>query len=141
MDIMAYTPPSPGPRCSKSNRPRKGHTLSYGINYALPPIGESANDSRDTLSGREDVPEVPLLHSQSVLGKPEDLAVEPAALETVKQGPGILPPTVPATMASATTTTTITTGPIPSRASTECALAALSSRLGQQGEERAKDRC
>ena len=41
----------------------------------------------------------------------------------------------------AATTTTIATDSIPSRVLTECALAALSTGLGQQGEERAKDRC
>ena len=37
--------------------------------------------------------------------------------------------------------TTITPGTILSEVSTECTLAALSTRLGQQGEEREKDRC
>ena len=97
----------------------------------LAPIEVSRDDFRDILSSREDMLEVPHLHSHSVLGKPE----------TVEQGPGTLPPTVPATMASpATTTTTITAGSIPSRASTGCALAVLSTRLGQQAKERAKDR-
>ena len=55
--------------------------------------------------------------------------------------PGTLSLTAPATMVSpATTTTTITAGSIPSGVFTECALAALSNRLGQQGKERAKDR-
>ena len=59
----------------------------------------------------------------------------------VKQGPGTLPPTVPATIASpAATTTTITADSIPSKVLTECALAALPTRLGEQGKDRTKDR-
>ena len=100
-------------------------------------MGESANDSRDPLFCSGEEPKVPCLHSQSVPGKPEDLAAEPTAPEPVTQGPGTLVLTMPATMAStATTTTTITRG-----VSMECALAVLSTRLGQQGEERATDRC
>ena len=86
------------------------------------------SDPRDILSGREDVPEVPCLCRHSVLGKEEDPTAESAALETViytsEQGPGALPPTVPATTASpAATTATITTASIPSEVLTEGALA------------------
>ena len=81
--------------------------------------------------------EVLCQHSQSVPGKPEDLAAEPAPPEWVRQGSGTLALAVPATIASlATTTNTITTGVLMG-----CALAVLSTRLGQQGKERAKDRC
>ena len=146
MDCMAYMLPTQGLRCTKCSRPTKGHALPYGMNCTLALIKESMNDSRDILSGREDALEVPHLCSQSVLGKPEDLAAEPAALEmvikTTEQGPWVLPLTAPATIVSpAATIPTITTAPISSGVSNECALAALSSRLGQQGEERAKDRC
>ena len=41
----------------------------------------------------------------------------------------------------ATTTPTITAASITNEVLNECALATLSTRLGQQGEERAKDRC
>ena len=125
------------------------------------------NNPRDILSGREDVPEVPQLCSPSIPGRTEDDTEESALLgmviyiskqgpgalpptvpattasaDTSEQGPGALPPTVPATTASAAATTpTITVASIPSRVSTEDALAVLSTRLGQQGEERAKDRC
>ena len=100
-------------------------------------MGESANDSRDTVSSSEEASEVPCLYSQSVPGKPEDPASEPVPPEPVRQGSGTLAPTVPATMTSlAATTTTITTGVL-----MECALAVLFTRLGQQSEERAKDRC
>ena len=99
------------------------------------------NDSRDILSGKEDALEVPCLCSHSELGKPEDPAAESMALEMINQGPGTLPPTAPAMVASpAATTPTITTCSIPSGVLTEFAIAALSTRLGQQGEERAKDR-
>ena len=93
------------------------------MNCALAPIKESMNDSKDILSGREDALEAPHLYSHSVLGKPEDPAAESAAPEmvvsTAEQGPGTLPPTVSATMASpAATTPTITACSIPSRVST-----------------------
>ena len=140
MYSVAYTQ---GLRCTKCDRPTKGHDLPYGVNCTLAPIEKIMNNSRDILSGREDMPEVPCIHSQTVLGKPEDPMAEPAALETVVDtAEQTLPPTAPATMASpATTTPTITTVSIPSEVLTECALAALSTRLGQKGEERAKDKC
>ena len=102
------------------------------MNCTLAPIEKSMNDSRDILSGREDVLEVHHLCSNSVLGKPKDLGAESTAPETVEQGPGTLPPTAPATTASpAATTSTITAGSIPSGILTECTLAALSTQLGQ----------
>ena len=138
--------PAQGPRCTKCGRPTKGHALPYGVNCSLAPIKDSMNDSRDILSGREDMPEVPHLCSHSVLRKPEDPTTESAALWTVvytsEQSPGALLPTVPATIVSpATTTPTITTASIPSGVLTEGVLAVLSTRLGQQGKKRAKDRC
>ena len=143
---MADTLPAQGLRCTKCSRPTKGHTLPYGMNCKLAPVEVNVNDSRDILSGREDLLEAPCLHSHSVLGKPEDPAAEHAAPETAintaDQGPGTMPLTVPATMVSPPATTpTITPASIPSRVSTECVLAAMSTRLGQQGKERAKDRC
>ena len=131
-----------GAKCTKCDRPRKVQALPYGANCRLAPLAESRDDFRDILSGREDMLEVPHLHSHSVLVNPEDPAAEPAVPETVEQGPGILSPTAPAMMASpAITTTIITAGSISNRVLMECALAALSTRLGQQGKERAKDRC
>ena len=112
----------------------------------LAPIEDSVNDPRDILSRRQDMLDVPHLCSHSILVKHEDLTAESAALGMViyisEQGPGGLPPSVPATTASpAATTPTITTASIPSGVLTEGVLAVLSTRLGQQGEERAKDRC
>ena len=102
------------------------------------------NDSRDILSSREDAPEAPHLCSHSVLGKLEDPVAVYCPRDShlhCRAGSGALPPTAPATTASlAATTPTITAASIPSGILTECALAALSTRLGQQCEERAKDR-
>ena len=143
---VAYMLPAQGPRCTKCSRPTKGHALQYGVNCMLAPIEDSMNDSRDILSGTEDTLEVPCLCRHSIPGKPEDLMAESAALGMVvytsEQGPCALPPTAPATMASpATTTPTITAASILSGVLTEDALAVLSTMLGQQGTERAKDRC
>ena len=88
----------------------------------------------------------PTYADNSTLGKPEDPVAEPAALEmviyTAEQDPTALPPTAPATTASpAATTPTSTAASIPIGVLTECALAPSPTRLGQQGGERAKDRC
>ena len=137
MDTIAYTPLTQVPGCSKCGRPRKHHPFPYSANCALALMGERTNDSRKPLSCSKEAVDVPHPHSQSVPGKPEDLAAEPMAPEPVRQGPGTLALTVPATTSSpAATTTTITTGVLMG-----CALAVLSTRLGQQGEERATDRC
>ena len=83
-----------------------------------------------------------------MLGKPEDATGEPVVLSDMigismaEQDPEALPLTAPTTIVlPAATTATITTASIPSMALTECALAALTTRLDQQGEERAKNRC
>ena len=142
MDSIAYTPLTQGPGCSKCGSPRKGHPLPYSMNWMIAHIGESTNDSTDTLSCSEEVLEVPHLHSQSLQGKPEYLVAESAASELVDQGPWILAPAVPTTMVlTAANTIIITTGSIPSGVLMECALGVSSTRLGQQGKERAKDRC
>ena len=138
--------PAQGPRCTKCGRLTKGYALPYGVNCTPAPIEDSMNDSRDILSSRVDALEVPCLHSHSILGKPEDPTAESAALGMVvypsEQGPVALPPRVPAIMASpAATTPTITMASIPSEVLTEDSQAVLSTRLGQQGKERAKDRC
>ena len=142
MDSVAYTLPAQGLRCIKCGRPTKGHALPYGMNCMLAPIGDSVNDPRDILSNREYMLEEPSLCSHSIPEKPEDPTAESASLGMVvytsKQSPGGLPPTAQATMASPTTTTpTIMATSIPSRVPTEGALAVLSTRLGQQGKERA----
>ena len=116
------------------------------MNYMLALIDRSMNDSRDILSSKEDVPGAPHLNSHSVPGKPKDSLAKSAALDmvvsTAEQGLGTLDPTASATTTlPVTTTPTITTGSISSGVFTECALAMLSTRLGQQCEERAKDRC
>ena len=137
MASVVYTPLTQVPGCSKCSKPRKDHPLPYSANCTLALMGESMNDSRDTLLCSEEALEVPHLHSQSVVGKPEDLVAEPVPPEPVGQGSGTLAPTAAATTAlPASTTTTTTTGVL-----MECAIAVSSSRLLQQGEERAKDRC
>ena len=134
-------PPHRGQGVQSAADLEKG-TAFHMVPTALPPMEESRDDVRDILSGREDIPEVPCLHGHSVPGKPDDLMAEPAAQETVEQGPRTLPHSAPATTVSpAITMTTINPGTILSGVSTECTLAALSTRLGQQGEEREKDRC
>ena len=86
MDSVTCTPFIQVPQCSKCGRPRKGHPLPYGNNCVLTLTGESANDSRHTLSCSEEALEVPHLHSQSVPGKPEDLVAEPSALKPSQTG-------------------------------------------------------
>ena len=139
--------PAHGLGCMQCWRPTKGHAIPYSIKCLLAPIREALNNCRDILPGKEDapcIPEAPQLHSQSISGKPEDPMAEldMIVVSMAEQGPEALLLAAPATTASLTATTaTMSTASITTMASMECALTALSTRLGQQGEERAKDRC
>ena len=132
---MTYTPLTQVPGCSKCGRPRKGHPLPYGANCTLALTEESANETTDTpFCGREG-PVVPGLHGLLVPAEPVHPAADNATPVPVGQCPRPLDHTTPVTTASPSTiTTTITPG-----AATECALAVLSTRLGQQSEEMARD--
>ena len=129
MEPIAFTPITHVPRCSKCVRPHKGHPLPYGNNCTLALAKEHEDESRDTLACQMGGPLVTLL--------PGSLpAVDQAPLAPSEQCPR--PPARTAqsmTVSLVATTTTITTG-----GSTECSLAVLLTRVGQQDEQLAQDR-
>ena len=135
IDPVSSTPLTHVPGCSKCSRPHKGHPLPYGANCALALAEEHADESGDIPAWGVEGPAVPTQPGLSALD-------EPPAVDNTAPVPAehCIEPQDRATqqkMASLITTmTTITTG-----APTECSLAVLSTRLGQQDEQSAKDRC
>ena len=123
------------PGCLKCSRPHKGHPLPYGTNCALALAKECTDESRDIPAWGVEGPAVPTQPGPSALGKPPavDNAAPVLAEHCIKPQDRA---TQQKTASLITTTTTITTG-----APTECSLAVLSTRLGQQDEQSAKDRC
>ena len=134
MESVSFTPLTHVPGCSKCGRPYKGHPLPYGANCALALANEYTDESREILTCGVEGPVVLLLPGPSALG--QSTMVDNAAQVLVEQCPK-LPDgmTQEKTASLVTTMTTITT-----RGSTECSLAVLSTRLGQQNEQLARNR-
>ena len=135
MESVLFTPLTHVPGCSKYGRLCKGHPFPNGTNCALALAKEHADKSRETLACGVEGPVVLLLPGPSAVGQPA--MVDNAAQVPREQHPK--PPdrtTQEKTASLITTMTTITTG-----GSTECSLAVLSTRLGQQDEQLARDRC
>ena len=129
MEPIAFTIITHVPGCLKCGRPFKGHPLLYGTNCALAIAKEHADESRDILACH-----VEGLPALLLPGKPP--VVDQAPPVPSKQHPKPLARTGQSmTVPLVTTMTTITT-----RGSTECSLAVLSTRAGQQAEQSAQDR-
>ena len=134
MESVSFTPLTHIPGCSKCGRPCKGHPLPYGANCTLALAKECADESREILSCGVEGPAALLLLGPLALGQPT--VVDNAAQVLVEQCPKPLDAmTQEKTASLVTTTTTFTTG-----GSTEYSLAVLSTRLGQQDEQLARDR-
>ena len=124
MEPVAFMPITPVPGCSKHGRPHKGHPLPYGNNCTLALAEECKDESRDSLACQvEGMPVNPLPGSSPTVDQaplvPSEQHLKPQARTTQSV-------TVPLVAAM----TTITT-----RGSTECSLAVLSTRVGQQDEQ------
>ena len=117
------------PGCSKCSRPHKGYPLPYSSNCTLALTEECKDESRDTLASLVEGLPVILLPGSSPMGDQAPLALSeqhPRPLARTAQS--VTAPLVAAM-------TTITTG-----GSTECSLAVLSTRAGQQDKQLAQDR-
>ena len=135
MDLVSFTPLKHMLGYSKCGRCHKGHPLPYGANCALALAKEHADKSRDIPAWGVKGPVVPTQLGPSALNEPP--AVDNAAPVLTENH--IKPQDrVPQqkTTSLITTMTTITTG-----APIECSLVVLSTRLGQQDEQSARDRC
>ena len=135
MDPMLFTPLTHVQRCLKCGRPHKGHPLLYGINCILALTKKHADTSRDIPAWGVEWTVVPPWTGPSALNKPtaSDRTTPVVAEHHTKPQDRM---TQQKTASLITTMTTITTG-----AMTECSLAVLSTRLSQQDEQSAKDRC
>ena len=134
MESVSFTSLTHVTGCSKCGRPSKGHPLLYGATCALALAKECTDESSEIPACGVEGPAVLLLLGPSAPGQP--IMVDNAAWVLVEQHPN--PPdrmTQEKTASLVTTTTTITTG-----GSTECSLAVLSTRLGQQDEQVARNR-
>ena len=134
MDHVLFTPLTHVPGCSECCRPCKGHPLPYSANCVLALAKEHVDESRVILAWGVEGPVVPTQPGPSALDKPPavDNAAPVLAEHCMKPQDRA---TQQKTASLITTVTTITTG-----AGTECSLAVLSTRLGQQDEQSAKDR-
>ena len=134
MDPVSFTPLTHVLGCLKCSIPCKFHPLPCGTNCALALAQKCADESRDIPAQDVEGPAVPTQPGPSALDEPP--AMDNAALVPAEHW--IQPQdraTQQRTASLITTTKTITTG-----AATECSLAVLSTRLGQQDEQSAKDR-
>ena len=135
MESVSFTPPTHIPGCSKCGRPCKGHPLPYGTNCTLPLAKEHADKSREIPAHGMEGPVAPPLWGLLALGQPT--IVDNAAQVLAEQCPKPLDKTTPEkTTSLMTTMTTVTT-----RGSIDCSIAVLSTRLGQQEKQLARDRC
>ena len=134
MDPVSFTSLTHVPGCWEFGRPCKGHP-PYGTNCALALAKECADESRDIPAWGIEGPVVPTWPGPSAIDKPPavDNAAPVLAEHHIKPQDRV---TQQKTASLITTMTTITTG-----APTECSLAVLSTRLGPQDEQSAKDRC
>ena len=132
MDPVSFTPLTHVPGCLKCSRPRKGHPLPYGANCALALAKEHADESRVIPAWGVEGPVVPTLLGPSALDEPPAVYnVAPVLAEHhIKPQDRA---TQQKTASLISTMTTISTG-----APTECSLAVLSPRLGQQDEQSVK---
>ena len=135
MEPMLFTHYTQVPGCSNSGIHHKGHPLPYGINCALALAEECGDESKDiSACGMEEQTALPL---PGPLPPGKSLVVDSAAPALAEQHPKPLDRTAhKEPVALITTMTTITT-----RGSSVCSLAVLSTRLGQQDEQLATDRC
>ena len=135
MDPVLFTPLTHMLGCLKCGRPCKGHPLPYGTTCALALAKECTEESRDIPAWGVEGPVVPTLPGPSALGKCSavDNAAPVLAEHCIKPQDRV---TQQKTASLVTTMTTINTGAL-----TECSLAVLSTRLGQQDKQSAKDRC
>ena len=135
MDPVLFTPLTHMLGCLKCSRPCKGHPLPYDTNCAPALAEEHTDESRDIPAWGVEGPLVPTWPGPSALGKfpAVDNAAPVLAEHHIKPKDRA---TQQKTTSLITTVTTITTG-----APTKCSLEVLSTRLGQQDEQSAKDRC